>query len=443
SVLALTKTGTAQQTLSGSVNNAFTGGVTVLAGILRLNKTAGQNSIPAGSLIIGDGTASAVLQWAAGNQIPDSVVPMLAGTGATAGIMRMFGRVETLGGLSSNPIIGGGIVENELGSAGTATLTLSLAANTSQTFTGIIRDGDSAGIDGSLILVKTGAGIQVLAGDNTFSGGTTISAGTLVIGNGGATGSLGSGSIVNNGTLVISHTGALGFGQAITGTGSLVLGGSQTLTLSGNANTYSGDTIVDQGTLLVANTSGSATGTGAVLVASPATMAGTGIIGGAVTINGGGTLAVGNISGDSTGKTLQINGLFGSLGALSFDLWADNNGINPQVNADVLRFGGPDTGMMSIGGTLNVNGNSINNWQAGDQWQLFDWGSIAPADRNVAFTALNLPALPGGLTFDVSALGSSGMLSIISVAPEPARAVLLLLGVAAGLMRRRRGDRGV
>lgn len=433
--LALTKTGAAQQTLSGTAPNTIAGATTVLGGTLKLNKTAGVNAL-AGTLVIGDGTASAVVLLGASNQIPDATVPMLAGSGATAGTLRLAGNSETLGGLSSSFTVGGGVVENKSGSGATGTLTVNVATNTSQTFTGILRDGDGSVGDGSLAFVKSGGGTQVLTGDNTHSGGTTISAGTLVIGNGGATGSLGSGAITNNGTLVINRTGSLTLDQAVGGTGSMVLGGGMTLTLSGNTNSYSGDTIIDQATLLVTNTSGSATGTGNVLVANTSTLAGTGIVGGGVTVNVGGLLQVGNLSGDSARQILQINGLLGSQGTLMFDLWGDDHGAN-TLNADLLAFGGSGVGTFSLGGTLTVNGNGINNWQAGDQWQLFDWGSILPSERNVAFTSLNLPSLPGGLTFDTSMLGITGILSITAT-PEPSRLILCLAGLLCIGLRRRR-----
>ena len=76
--------------------------------------------------------------------------------------------------------------------------------NASGSFTGLIEGGYG--------VAKTGAGCQVLAANNTYTGGTTISGGTLQIGNGGASGSLGTaevyggGSVVDNAALVFNQT---------------------------------------------------------------------------------------------------------------------------------------------------------------------------------------------------------------------------------------------
>ena len=70
----------------------------------------------------------------------------------------------------------------------------------------------------------------------------------------------------------------------ISGNGGLIIGqGSQTLT---GANTYSGRTHVQLGSLIVSNTTGSGTGSGDVLV-SRGLLGGDGIIAGDVTLNKG------------------------------------------------------------------------------------------------------------------------------------------------------------
>ena len=135
---------------------------------------------------------------------------------------------------------------------------------TSTTFSGII--------SGSGNVTKLGAGTLTLSGTNTFSGTTRITAGNLQIGNGGTTGTLGSGAVIDNATLTAALSDAASLTNSISGSGALTMNGTGTLTLGMN-NTYTGATTVSQGTL---NACGVALGTGAVTVASGATLAVTG-----------------------------------------------------------------------------------------------------------------------------------------------------------------------
>ena len=117
---------------------------------------------------------------------------------------------------------------------------------------------DYAVISGNLIvasgdttsqITKKGNGLLILAGSNSYPGATTITAGTLQIGNGGNSGTLGSGAVSNSGALVFDRSDSgLILPNAISGTGSLVLIGSGIVTLTG-ANTYAGPTTVAAGTL--------------------------------------------------------------------------------------------------------------------------------------------------------------------------------------------------
>ena len=100
-------------------------------------------------------------------------------------------------------------------------------------------------------LVKQGTGTMVLAGANNYTGGTTITSGTLQIGTGGSAGSI-TGGVTDNATLAFNRSDNVTYGSAIGGTGNLAKYGVGTLTLS-TANTFGGVTLVNSGTLLLAN----------------------------------------------------------------------------------------------------------------------------------------------------------------------------------------------
>ncbi len=112
--------------------------------------------------------------------------------------------------------------------------------NTSNTYSGIISDSGT--------LVKTGSGMLVLSGNNTYNGGTTILGGTLQIGNGGTTGAI-TGNVTNNAVLSFNRSdNYYTFGNSIAGSGSFVMCGTGTLALTGTVS--SGNITVNQGQVL-------------------------------------------------------------------------------------------------------------------------------------------------------------------------------------------------
>jgi autotransporter-associated beta strand protein len=210
----------------------------------------------------------------------------------------------------------------------------------SATFNGVI--------SGSGGLYKNNANTTaVLAADNTYSGGTTIDAGTLQVGNGGTTGSLGTGAVTNNATLAFNRANGVNFvlSNAISGTGALQQNGGNVITIS-SANSYTGATTINSGTLRV--TANQALGTGA---------AGT-------TVNSGGTLMLSGVN-YSTAEALTINGAgVGGNGALRNNLGsstyagqvtaASNATINVTGAGESLTLTG---GIVKNGTILTITGN--------------------------------------------------------------------------------------
>lgn len=135
-------------------------------------------------------------------------------------------------------------------------------------FSGVISDATVGQAGGVNIVNTESGGAVIFTGANTYSGGTTIGSGaTLQIGNGGASGSLGSGDVVNGGALVFNRSTAMTVANVISGSGSLSQVGTGAIILTGT-NTYSGVTTIGSGaTLQIGNggTSG-AIGSGDVTI---------------------------------------------------------------------------------------------------------------------------------------------------------------------------------
>ena len=198
---------------------------------------------------VNTGGAGAVMVSAI--QIVDLVPPGQLPTGSTMQLgaasgtptLDLNGVSQQVAGLSDNAGYTNGLVTNSA-VGGPAILTLSPTGST--TFSGAIQDGA-----GTISLVVSGSGTQVLAGSNTYSGNTSISSGTLQIGDGLSGESLASPTISDSGALVFNHADTLTYAGAIGGPGSLSKYGTGTLVLSGADNTYMGGTDVEDGTLEV------------------------------------------------------------------------------------------------------------------------------------------------------------------------------------------------
>jgi fibronectin-binding autotransporter adhesin len=138
-----------------------------------------------------------------------------------------------------------GIVTNDGASGATLVLSNELATS----FAGIIRDGASP------ITLYTGGAELTLTGNSTYSGTTNID-NTLQVGNGGTSGTLGSGSVIlsENATLAFNRSDAFTVANTIDGFGGLSKLGAGTLTLTGN-NAYSGGTNITEGAIRITNAS--------------------------------------------------------------------------------------------------------------------------------------------------------------------------------------------
>jgi autotransporter-associated beta strand protein len=177
-----------------------------------------------------------------------------------------------------------------------------------------------------------GTGTWTLSGTNTYTGGTTISSGTLRLGDGVSRNGVVAGNITDNATLEFATPADQTYSGVISGTGTLVKSGAGMLTLD-NTETYSGGTVISNGTLLV---SGSLAG-GTVTVQTNGILGGAGIIGGNVAVYG--TLAPGIVT---PGTTMNITSnldlsVGGSLSLNVSDIYYFGS---DQVNVGTLMAGG-------------------------------------------------------------------------------------------------------
>ncbi|MCT4702883.1 autotransporter-associated beta strand repeat-containing protein [Enterobacteriaceae bacterium H20N1] len=157
-------------------------------------------------------------------------------------------------------------------------------------------------LSGSGSLTKDGDGSLTLTKDSVWQGNSTIRNGTLQLGNGGTEGSV-NGNILNLDTLVLNRSNTLELNGVISGAGDVIQRGSGTTVLNGS-NTWSGYTLVENGTLL-AGSAYRLSANSSHIVSSNATLDAGGQNQSVASLVNQGTI---NLRGDSVGSTLTVNG---------------------------------------------------------------------------------------------------------------------------------------
>ena len=198
----VTKTGGGTLTLSGIAANTFTGAFSINDGTVIANKTAGQNATGTGSIFIGDGTgaaSSAVLQLGASDQLNNTSALSIA----TDGRLDLQANSDTVGAVT---MAGGSII-------GSGTVTLG----------------------GNLTFNGVGASTATISSGLNLGGNRTIQVG-------------------NNGSNADND---LSISGVISGTGNLTKTDLGVLAISGTAaNTYTGTTAINDGTVTLNKTAG-------------------------------------------------------------------------------------------------------------------------------------------------------------------------------------------
>ena len=263
------------------------------------------------------------------------------------------------------------------GTTGTITSTGSyIMANTNNTTISAILAGSSY-----VGLTKSGVGVLTLSGANTYGGGTTINAGTLKIGatnaisgnitvdgatsvldiqsysisigqystlnvtNGASTCVTGTTGSITSGGYTINNTTDTTISAILKGTGTtLTKSGAGVLTLSG-ANTYTGTTTINAGTLTIANTtlltlSGAITNNGTLSIANT----GTNLLTLSGAISGAGALTL-------TSGSVKLSGLVSATPNLYSGVTTITAGTLTIANSGILTLSGA---IAITNGTLSI-----------------------------------------------------------------------------------------
>ncbi|MEI7773994.1 MAG: autotransporter-associated beta strand repeat-containing protein, partial [Verrucomicrobiota bacterium] len=343
---AFVKAGSGELTLNNS--NTFSGGFTLSGGAVRLGNNAALGS---GTIYLFGGTLSAA----------DAL------------------STRTI----SNPVIAAGSAE-----LGDVTQSAALTLSGSVSLSGsvewnvqspvVISNGVTA--LGAFGLTKTGDSTLTLGGQSTYVGGTTIAAGSLVLspGSGGlsTSGSITStggvfdlggnrqatlgaitfaGGTVQNGTLIASGTAFIGqvgrVSAVLGGTQGLVKSSSATLTLIA-ANSYTGGTILNEGSLVLSGGSDRLSPSGAIsLLGGVLDLGGNNqTTSGAITISG---VQIQNGTLTNTGSAFDAqSGTVSAILAGTQGLTKTSGGVLTLLSANQY------TGATSVGaGTLTITGN--------------------------------------------------------------------------------------
>jgi len=382
--VGITKGGAGTLTLL-STTNSMNLGITIHTGTLEIGGGGRLQSGSYANIIVNNGAFSynsTATQTLSGNISGSGTL-----TKSNTSTLTLSGNNTYTG---TTTINAGTIVIGAAGRLGAGSYAQNISNNGTLIYSGTNDQTLSGIISGTGALTKNAASTLTLSGDNTYSGATTINVGTLEIGNGLTAGSLNAASAITvNGALAFNRSDDITQGThfstaAIGGTGSIVQNGAGTLTLNA-ANTYSGGTTLNTGTVVIghANAAGSGTitqtdGTSLLKIDTTGTITNamsvynvlatqSATLSGAITVNNatwdvdaGDTLTIsGNLSGtggttkNGTG-TLVLSGSNSNTGATTV-----NAGTLNAAGANAL--GSTSSVVVSNSGSLLVTaGDSIN-----------------------------------------------------------------------------------
>jgi hypothetical protein len=259
----------------------------------------------------------------------------------------------------------------------------------------------SVGGNGTGQLIVNGSTINFGGSNGTFISEGAGSA--ITVENGGGLENAGNGATLNGS--VVLNNGTLSVDADISLNGGAMLSNGSSLTAVGNM-TLTGTVTVDDSVLSSSN--GLAT-----------------MFTGSLTVSDGGSVfTTGTITLPAT--TTILSGDVESLDNTSFS-GTTTIQLSGSTNDPFRGFS-----MGDYGGVLDFTLQNSFVPVLGEQFDIFDY----TRGGSGVFSAVNLPALGGGESWDISQLYSTG---VIRVVPEPAGTTLLVAVAAGVLLRRRRG----
>jgi autotransporter-associated beta strand protein len=185
----------------------------------------------------------------------------------------------------------------------------------------------ASGMQGAGALTKAGTNTLRLTGSNSYSGGTVINDGILE----GNSASL-QGVITNNATLVFNQLAHGTYAGQMQGIGVMTKRGIGALTITGDIQSFTGQTTIIEGGLYLSNVQLG----GSVQVVNTGTFGGVGTVLGSLDMQSGASLDVG---GFGTAGVLNIQGNMTLSGnSLLFDLYG--SGVSDQLNVGSLTQSG-------------------------------------------------------------------------------------------------------
>ena len=266
---------------------------------------------------------------------------------------------------------------------------------------------------------KLGDGTLILTGDSTVSG-TTILEGTLQVGNGGTSGSLGSGTVTNNATLVFDRSNDFNFNNSVDGAaGEIIKRGAGTMFIAANTDNKNSSLVIEEGRVV------SQKGSRYFMIGH--LVGGSGLANGAaITIESGAALDIdgnrnldgdvnyalgarGNVQVTLNGGEMNFLGSASARDNIVGTLTANNGGsvaIGDNHRLDLNNSGGittTGTGAMDITGTGTLNLAVRNN--SGDQ-PVFDVGAGAPLTISTNISSIAVGNSVGGLGLEKTGDGT-------------------------------------